>query len=193
MRLKWLLTASLYAMLAAGSLTASSPAGQGTVGGQVLDVKDKPVANAHVTLQATEGDQLQATETNVHGRFWFPFLPEGQYSVRASDPGRVSEWRRVSGSRRGVRLASHCTFGPRKDRASDSLHSHDALELSAEGGPGLAIRGGPHRSRRDCAGPTSPFTAGTHPGRARRHLPGDCHGLLDAGHRPRSEFALAPR
>lgn len=93
MRLKWLLTASLYAMLAAGSLTASSPAGQGTVGGQVLDVKDKPVANAHITLQATEGDQLQATETNFQGRFWFPFLPEGQYSVRASEPGRVSEWR----------------------------------------------------------------------------------------------------
>lgn len=93
MRLKWLPVISLCAVLAAGGLAAPSPSGSGTVGGQVLDVKDKPVANAHVTLQATEGDQLQTTETNTQGRFWFPFLPEGQYSVRASDPGRVSEWR----------------------------------------------------------------------------------------------------
>ena len=27
------------------------------------------------------------------GRFWFASLPEGQYSVRASDGSRVSEWR----------------------------------------------------------------------------------------------------
>jgi hypothetical protein len=93
MKLKWLLTASLYAMLAAGSLAAPSPAGLGTVGGQVLDLKGKPAADAHVTLQSSDGDHLQTTETNTQGRFWFPFLPEGQYSVRASDPGRVSEWR----------------------------------------------------------------------------------------------------
>jgi Carboxypeptidase regulatory-like domain len=93
MRLKCLLTASLYAMLAASSLAAPSPTRTGTVGGQVLDLNGRPVANAHVTLQATDGDQLQATETNTQGRFWFTFLSEGQYSVRASDPGRVSEWR----------------------------------------------------------------------------------------------------
>ena len=93
MRPTWLLTASLYSMLAIGSLAAPSPSGMGTVGGQVLDLKGNPVANAHVTLQASDGDQLQTTETNTQGRFWFPFLAEGQYSVRASDPGRVSEWR----------------------------------------------------------------------------------------------------
>jgi hypothetical protein len=93
MRLKCLLTASLYAMLAAGILAAPSPAGLGTIGGQVLDLNGRPVANAHVTLQSSDGDHLQTTETNTQGRFWFPFLPEGQYSVRASDPGHVSEWR----------------------------------------------------------------------------------------------------
>jgi hypothetical protein len=93
MRLKWLLAALLCAVLAVGSLAAPSLAGLGTVGGQVLDVKDRPVAHAHVTLQASEGDQLQTTETNNQGHFWFAFLPEGQYSVRASLQGSVSEWR----------------------------------------------------------------------------------------------------
>jgi hypothetical protein len=93
MRLTWLVAASLYTTLAIASLAAPSPAGTGTVGGEVLDINGKPVANAHVTLQATDGDQLQATETNTQGRFWFPFLSEGQYSVRASGPERVSEWR----------------------------------------------------------------------------------------------------
>ena len=53
----------------------------------------KPVADARVTLQDTEGGHLKTTETNSQGHFWFPSLPEGQYSVRASDQGRVSEWR----------------------------------------------------------------------------------------------------
>jgi hypothetical protein len=80
-------------VLAVGSLGALSAAGLGTVGGQVLDLKGKVVAAARVTLQDSEGGHLQTTETNMQGRFWFPSLPEGQYSVRASDPGRVSEWR----------------------------------------------------------------------------------------------------
>jgi len=93
MRLKWLLAASLYAPLAVCSLAAPAPAGLGTVGGQVLDYKSKPVSGAHVTLQASDGAHLETAETNTQGHFWFPFLPEGQYSVRASDQGRVSEWR----------------------------------------------------------------------------------------------------
>jgi len=70
-----------------------SAAGLGTVGGQVLDPKGKPVADARVTLQDSDGGHLQTTETNTQGHFWFPSLPEGQYSVRASDRGLISEWR----------------------------------------------------------------------------------------------------
>jgi len=80
-------------ILAVGSFAVLSAAGLGTVGGQVLDLKGKAVADARVTLQDSEGGHLQTTETNTQGRFWFPSLPEGQYSVRASDPGRVSQWR----------------------------------------------------------------------------------------------------
>jgi hypothetical protein len=93
MRVKWFLAASLCAALAISSFAAPSPAGIGTVGGQVLDSKDKPDADARVTLQDSNGGHLQTTETNTQGHFWFPSLPEGQYSVRASDKGLVSEWR----------------------------------------------------------------------------------------------------
>jgi len=92
MRLKWFPVASMCAVLAAGSLSAAPPTGLGTVGGQVLDTKSKPVPDARVTLQDSEGGHLQTTQTNTQGHFWFPSLPEGQYSVRASDQGRISEW-----------------------------------------------------------------------------------------------------
>ena len=92
MRLKWFPVVSMCAVLAAGSLSAATPTGLGTVGGQVLDTKSKPVPDARLTLQDSEGGHLQTTQTNTQGHFWFPSLPEGQYSVRASDPGRISEW-----------------------------------------------------------------------------------------------------
>jgi len=92
MRLKWFPVVSMCAVLAAGSLSAAPATGLGTVGGQVLDTKSKPVPDARVTLQDSEGGHLQTTQTNTQGHFWFPSLPEGQYSVRASDQGRISEW-----------------------------------------------------------------------------------------------------
>ena len=87
------LAAALCTILAFAGVAAASPGGLGTVGGEVVDAKDKPVADARVTLQDTEGGHLKTTETNIQGHFWFPSLPEGQYSVRASDQGRISEWR----------------------------------------------------------------------------------------------------
>jgi hypothetical protein len=89
MRHKWLSIISLFALIAGAAFAA----GMGTVGGQVVDSKGKPVADVRVTLQASEGGHLQTSQTNTGGRFWFASLPEGQYSVRASDAGRVSEWR----------------------------------------------------------------------------------------------------
>lgn len=93
MKRKWFLAPSLCAALAIGCLAAPSPTGLGTVGGQVLGPKDEPVAGARVTLQDSDGGHLQTADTNTQGHFWFPSLPEGQYSVRAFDRGRISEWR----------------------------------------------------------------------------------------------------
>ena len=89
MRHKWLSAAVLCVAIAGASLAA----GLGTVGGQVVDESGKPVADVRVTLQASEGSYLQSSQTNTQGHFWFASLPEGQYSVRASAVGRVSEWR----------------------------------------------------------------------------------------------------
>jgi hypothetical protein len=122
MRLKWLLAPLLCGLLAVGSLAAPSSTGLGTVGGHVLDVKGKPVAQAHVTLQASEGDQFQTTETNTQGHFWFPLLPEGQYSVGPPSRDAFPSGAKVSGSHRGARPTSRCTFGASTNRASDSSY-----------------------------------------------------------------------
>jgi protocatechuate 3,4-dioxygenase beta subunit len=92
MRFNWFLIV-LTSMLAAATFAASPPVGLGTVGGKVVDTKNQPVLDARVTLQASGGHFLQTTQTNAKGHFWFASLPEGQYSVRASDHDRVSEWR----------------------------------------------------------------------------------------------------
>jgi hypothetical protein len=94
MRFSFLVVVFLCATAAASLSTAARPRGVGTVGGQVLNAEGKPTVGAHVTLQNSEGGHLRVTDTNNQGRFWFASLPEGQYSVRASDGSRVSEWHR---------------------------------------------------------------------------------------------------
>lgn len=93
MRLKFLAAVPFFALIVVLAASARPPVGLGTVGGQVFDTKGVPVAAAFVTLQASDGGHLQTTETNTQGRFWFASLPEGQYAVRASGHGLVSEWR----------------------------------------------------------------------------------------------------
>jgi hypothetical protein len=93
MRSKWLLI--FLASLAIAASGFAAPGGVGTVGGTVVDAKGQAVVDARVTLQASEGSHLQITQSNQDGKFWFATLPEGQYSVRASDPDRVSEWRQA--------------------------------------------------------------------------------------------------
>ncbi|MGA8767426.1 MAG: carboxypeptidase-like regulatory domain-containing protein [Candidatus Acidiferrales bacterium] len=93
MRLSLLIGGFVCAALAVGAGAAPHPAGLGTIAGQVLAADGKPVVGAHVTAQTGEGHHLQTVDTNGQGRFWFASLPEGQYDVRASYEGRVSEWR----------------------------------------------------------------------------------------------------
>ena len=83
---------ALVAMAASGA-NAPRPGGMGTVACQVLGPDGKAIAGARVTLQAAEGHHVETAETNQQGRFWFASLPEGQYGVRASYQGRVTEWR----------------------------------------------------------------------------------------------------
>ena len=90
----FLLIAGLtFVGMAVSAAAAPRPGGLGTVAGQVLGPDGKAVPGARVTLQAAEGHHVETSETNQQGRFWFASLPEGQYGVRASYEGRVSEWR----------------------------------------------------------------------------------------------------
>lgn len=91
MRFRWLLIGLLCAALA--PCLHARHHGLGTVGGRVVDAHGKAVSRARVMLQASDGQDAQATETNDRGHFWFASLPEGQYDVRAYHRGRVSEWR----------------------------------------------------------------------------------------------------
>ncbi len=93
MRHKFLLAALFCAALVASTVAAPRPGGLGTIGGQVVGSNGKPVAGAHVTVQSAEGHHIQTAETNDEGRFWFASLDEGQYDVRATFQGNVSEWR----------------------------------------------------------------------------------------------------
>jgi hypothetical protein len=121
------LVGPLGVLLALSGL-AAPPNGRGTVGGHVLDQKDKPVAGIHVTLQDSEGGHLQTTETNAQGRFWIAFLPEGQYSVRASDQTRVSEW-----------LKNVWVSPGRETDVTLHLHQKDRVASDDLGGPSQKV------------------------------------------------------
>lgn len=112
--------ASLAALIAMMCIVTTAAAGLGTVGGQVLDASGRPVADAFVTLQSSEGSHLQTAQTNTEGRFWFASLPEGQYSVRASDHGRVSEWKQNVWVSPGRQI--NVTLHLRAKRTMSTLH-----------------------------------------------------------------------
>jgi Carboxypeptidase regulatory-like domain len=64
----------------------------GTLEGIVVDGHNKPVANASVTIQTSDGHQPHATRTNSEGHFQFARWETGQYDLRAYSNGVFSEW-----------------------------------------------------------------------------------------------------
>ena len=64
----------------------------GTLAGTVLDAHGRPVAAAAVTIQTSDGLKPFATHTDSAGRFRIERLETGQYDVRASSNGFISEW-----------------------------------------------------------------------------------------------------
>lgn len=74
---------------------ANGPIGEIT--GTVLDSKGKPVADATVTMQSSDGKRPYATHTDAEGHFKFSRYETGQYDLRAYSQGMFSEWtKRVS-------------------------------------------------------------------------------------------------
>ena len=77
--------------------TASARGPIGELKGMVLDSKGKPVADATVTMQSSDGKQPFATHTDASGHFEFMRFETGQYDLRAYSKGMFSDWtKRVS-------------------------------------------------------------------------------------------------
>jgi hypothetical protein len=66
--------------------------GLGTVSGTVVDAHGKPVANASVTLQTSDGLRPHATHTDSDGHYEFARYDAGQYDLRAYSKGQFSDW-----------------------------------------------------------------------------------------------------
>jgi protocatechuate 3,4-dioxygenase beta subunit len=64
----------------------------GTLAGTVLDASGKPVADASVTIQTSDGLHPHATHTDANGHFQFERWMTGQYDVRAYANGAFSDW-----------------------------------------------------------------------------------------------------
>ncbi|MGA8145673.1 MAG: carboxypeptidase-like regulatory domain-containing protein [Candidatus Acidiferrales bacterium] len=64
----------------------------GTIEGTVIDAHNKPVANASVTIQTSDGHQPHATHTDADGHFQFARWETGQYDLRAYSDGVFSAW-----------------------------------------------------------------------------------------------------
>jgi uncharacterized GH25 family protein len=76
----------------ARSQTYTRPPELGTISGTVLDADGKPVADASVTIQTSDGLHPHATRTDSKGHFEFTRYIIGQYDLRAYANGVFSDW-----------------------------------------------------------------------------------------------------
>src|SRR6516165_10286781 len=74
------------AVLVAASLDARATV-FATVHGVVHDPQHRPVAGAHVVLNAVNSQYSQHTETDGTGEFDLPQTPLGRYTLAVSSPG----------------------------------------------------------------------------------------------------------
>jgi len=92
--LKVLASLALLVSLTFGAATARAQfaKGLGTVEGTVLDAHGKPVAEASVTIQTSDGLKPHATHTDSTGHYEFARYDAGQYDLRAYAKGQFSDW-----------------------------------------------------------------------------------------------------
>jgi protocatechuate 3,4-dioxygenase beta subunit len=88
---KALITA-VFATMMFASASAQFAGGLGTLSGSVLDEQGKPVADASVTIQTSDGLRPHATHTDSAGHFEFTRFEAGQYDVRAYSNKVFSDW-----------------------------------------------------------------------------------------------------
>jgi hypothetical protein len=76
----------------AGTLPAQNLFGLGNLQGQVVDAHGKPVPDASVTIQTSDGLHPHATHTDANGHFEFQRYSAGQYDIRAYFRGSFTDW-----------------------------------------------------------------------------------------------------
>lgn len=74
------------------SLQKAAPSGTAVLSGRLLteDATPQPVRRATVRLAGTPGTSTRVTGTDDEGRFLFPALPAGTYTLSATKPGFVA-------------------------------------------------------------------------------------------------------
>jgi uncharacterized GH25 family protein len=80
------------AVLACASVAGAQHVRIGTLAGTVVSMHGRPVADASVTIQTSDGEHPHATHTDANGRFAFARFEIGQYDLRAYSNGKFSEW-----------------------------------------------------------------------------------------------------
>jgi curli biogenesis system outer membrane secretion channel CsgG len=80
------------AVLLSAALTANARVPIGTLAGTVIDAHGQPVNGAAVTIQTSDGLQPYAAHTDASGHFQINRLETGQYDLRASFHGVLSDW-----------------------------------------------------------------------------------------------------
>jgi hypothetical protein len=86
------LAAVIFASLALAAAAQRTVTPVGTLAGTVLDADGKPVPDATVTIQTSDGVHPHATHTDSSGHFEFARWATGQYDVRAYSNGVFSDW-----------------------------------------------------------------------------------------------------
>src|ERR1700722_13162606 len=79
--------ATLIVVLAASSLLFAQTSTTGAVAGIVTDPSNAVVKGASVVLKETSTGQVQTTVTDAGGRYLFPVLNPGQYTVKVEAKG----------------------------------------------------------------------------------------------------------
>jgi Carboxypeptidase regulatory-like domain len=92
MKRKILISAAFATMIFVLAAHAQFAGGLGTLSGSVLDEQGKPVADASVTIQTSDGLRPHATHTDSNGHFEFTRFEAGQYDVRAYSNKVFSDW-----------------------------------------------------------------------------------------------------
>jgi hypothetical protein len=98
---------SVFLLLLVATLGVAATRGAqvatGTLAGTVLDAQGKPVDDATVTMQTSDGDHPNLTRTDGDGHFEFVRFRTGEYDVRAQARGIFSAWTKH------IRIHSHKT------------------------------------------------------------------------------------